>query len=143
MKSSLVKALGLAVLISGLAAPFVASSQTAKETVAERIKPVGDLCMAGNECAAAVVASAGGGEPRSGEQVYSTKCFTCHATGAAGAPKFGDAAAWKPRIDAHGIDGLYDHALNGFNGMPAKGLCMDCSEEEIHAAVDHIVSSVQ
>ena len=69
---------------------------------------------------------AGGGEPRSGDEVYNTKCAVCHGTGAAGAPKFGDAGAWGGRV-AKGLDTL-TNAINGINGMPAKGLCKDCSE---------------
>lgn len=107
--------------------------------IAERIKPVGEVCMAGSECAAAPVAAAPSG-PRSGADVYTTKCFTCHDTGAAGAPKNGDAGAWAARI-GKGVDVLYASALNGFNGMPAKGMCMDCSDDEIKAAVDHIVEN--
>ena len=107
----------------------------------ERLAPVGDLCMSGDPCAAAPVAAAPSG-PRTGADVYDTKCFSCHGAGVAGAPKMGDAAAWGPRIDK-GIDTLYTHAINGFNSMPAKGLCMDCSDEEIQAAVDHIVDSVK
>jgi len=103
----------------------------------ERLKPVGELCMSGEACAAAPVAAAPAG-PRNGDEVYSTKCFTCHASGAAGAPKFGDAAAWAPRVD-QGIETLYTNALQGFNGMPAKGLCMDFSDDEVKAAVDHIL----
>lgn len=104
----------------------------------ERIKPIGDICMSGDECAAAPVAAVASG-PRTGEEVYGTKCFTCHATGAAGAPKFGDLAAWAPRV-GQGIETLYTHAIKGFNAMPAKGLCMDCSDDEVKAAVDHMVN---
>lgn len=136
MNLSIVKALGLAAALGGLALPFVATG----ETVAERIKPAGELCMAGETCAAPVVADAAAGGARSGEAVYSSKCFTCHATGAAGAPKLGDAGDWQARLDARGEDGLYDSAINGFQGMPAKGLCMDCSDEELKAAVDHILA---
>ncbi len=131
------KTVGLAAAIVG----FVISVNAATETAADRTKPVGEVCMAGDPCAAAAVASASAGEPRSGEQVYSSSCFTCHATGAAGAPKLGDAAAWAARIDARGVDGMYNSAINGFQAMPAKGLCMDCSEDEIKASVDHILAN--
>jgi cytochrome c5 len=80
--------------------------------------------------------------PRSGEEVYSKTCVACHSTGAAGAPILGDVAAWSPRI-AKGIDVLYTSVLSGFNGCPAKGLCMDCSEKEIKAVVDYMVMKVQ
>ncbi|WP_308364305.1 MULTISPECIES: cytochrome c5 family protein [unclassified Microbulbifer] len=128
----------VAALALGAAA---AVAQSVDEEIAERIAPVGETCMKGEECAAAVAAApAAGGGARSGEAVYKGSCFSCHGTGAAGAPKFGDAAAWGPRIDK-GIDTLYTHAINGFNAMPPKGLCMDCSEDEVKAAVDYMVES--
>lgn len=107
------------------------------DSIEERIKPVGELCMAGDECAAAAAAPVSEG-PRTGDVVYKAKCATCHATGAAGAPKLGDAAAWAPRI-AKGMETLHTHAISGFNGMPAKGLCFDCSDDELKAAVDYMV----
>ena len=64
------------------------------------------------------------------------------STGAGGAPKTGDAAAWADRI-ALGDDSLYGNAINGLNAMPAMGLCMDCSEDEVKAAVDYIVENSQ
>lgn len=132
-----IKTIGLAAAIAG----FTASVNAANETAADRTKPIGEVCMAGDPCAAAAVASAGTGEARSGEQVYSTKCFTCHATGAAGAPKLGDAAAWAARLSERGEDGMYQSAIKGFKAMPAKGLCMDCSDDEIKGAVDHILAN--
>lgn len=132
-----IKTIGLAAALAG----FSFSVNAANQTAADRTKPVGEVCMAGDPCAAAAVATAGAGEPRSGEQVYSTKCFTCHATGAAGAPKLGDAAAWEARVAERGVDGMYTSAISGFKAMPAKGLCMDCSDEEIKASVDHILAN--
>ncbi|GMG85959.1 c-type cytochrome [Biformimicrobium ophioploci] len=109
------------------------------EKIKNRIAPVGSVCMAGDECAAAAPAQAAtGGEARSGEDVYKASCFSCHGTGAAGAPRFGDAAAWTDRI-GKGMDTLYSNAINGINAMPAKGLCMTCSDDEIKAAVDYMV----
>lgn len=124
------------ILVGALACLSVGA---AAETLEDRIKPAGSLCMAGNECATAPslqVAAVRGS--RSGQHVYEYKCATCHATGAAGAPKLGDAAAWAPRI-GKGIDTLYTHAIAGFNAMPAKGLCFDCSDDEIKASVDYLV----
>ncbi|MBB3140329.1 c-type cytochrome [Halomonas organivorans] len=77
-----------------------------------------------------------------GEAIYNGICMACHDTGAAGAPKKGDAAAWGPRLDK-GIETLYDHAINGFNAMPAKGGNPSLSDDEVKAAVDHLVSSVE
>ena len=80
--------------------------------------------------------------PRSGEQVYNDSCLACHATGAAGAPKLGDAAAWAPRIAA-GMATLVGNAIKGLNAMPPKGLCMSCSDAELEAAVEYIVAKSQ
>ncbi|WP_075186287.1 c-type cytochrome [Teredinibacter haidensis] len=115
-----------------------ASAFAADADIAARIAPVGETCMAGEDCASAavpVVADAAAGRP--GEVVYQ-QCAVCHATGAAGAPKLGDVAAWGPRVEK-GMDILYASAMKGFKGMPAKGLCFDCSDDELKAAVDHMV----
>ena len=130
--------LGMGLFASGLA---VSQSNDVKNEIAERLAPVGESCMSGEDCAAAPVAAASEG-PRSGQQVYDTACHTCHAVGVAGAPKFGDAAAWADRI-AKGMDTLHEHALKGFNGMPAMGLCATCSEDEVMAAVDYMVENSQ
>ncbi len=58
-------------------------------------------------------------EMKTGEQVYKAQCAACHATGAAGAPKFGDAGAWGPRIKS-GFDTLLNSALKGKGAMGAQ-----------------------
>lgn len=135
--------LGAAVLFC-LSAVFASAAVTADETtqaIAERIAPVGDLCKAGDECAAAPAPAAAAG-PRSGEDVYNASCTTCHALGVSGAPRLGHADDWAPRI-ANGMDSLFNNAWNGINAMPAKGLCMDCSEDDIKAAIAHMVDNSQ
>lgn len=77
-----------------------------------------------------------------GEEIYNTKCMACHASGAAGAPKLGDKEAWAPRI-ATGMDAMVASVINGKNAMPPKGGCMDCSDEDLAAAVEYMVSSSQ
>lgn len=111
----------------------------------ERIKPVGSVCVEGKECEgvqAAAAAPAAGAAPRSGEQVFNTACQACHATGAAGAPKVGDKAAWGPRL-AQGKPTLYQHALHGIRAMPPRGMCANCSDDEIKAAVDFLVGKAK
>lgn len=125
--------------VAAIALSFTAFAATQRTTVAERLAPVGDLCMAGESCAATLVAAADTA-PRSGQQVYETKCTACHATGAAGAPKFGVAADWEARV-GQGMDVLYENAWNGIGAMPAKGLCMDCTREEMDNAVDYIIEN--
>lgn len=79
---------------------------------------------------------------RTGQEVYNTKCTVCHASGAAGAPKFGDVAAWAPRA-ALGVDALLATAKTGKGAMPPKGLCMDCSDEELKAAIDYLLDNAK
>jgi cytochrome c5 len=79
---------------------------------------------------------------RKGEDVYKAACVVCHGAGIAGAPKFGDKAAWKARI-AQGMPTLYNNALKGIRAMPAKGTCAACTEKEIKNAVDFMVSKAK
>ncbi|MDF0606558.1 c-type cytochrome [Neisseriaceae bacterium TC5R-5] len=97
-----------------------------KEAVAARLKPVG----------LSVVSDAPPGM-RNGEQVFKAICISCHGTGLAGSPKFGDAAAWAPHL-AKGWDTLVDHALKGFNAMPAKGGSPDLTDDEVKRAVAYM-----
>ena len=121
------------------------SAASDEEKLISRISPPGSVCQVGDACAgSASVASTGAGGAQSPEQVYNTYCMACHGTGANNAPVLGNATDWQPRIDK-GMDTLYENAINGFNNnaMPAKGLCMSCSGDDIRATVDYILSSVQ
>lgn len=81
-----------------------------------------------------------------GKKVYGNTCAMCHAAGVAGAPKPGDKADWGPRI-AQGNDTLYKHAIEGYTGskgmMPARGGGASLSDDEVKAAVDHMVALSQ
>ncbi len=77
-----------------------------------------------------------------GKATYDTKCFTCHASGVANAPKFGDKAAWAPRI-ATGIDAMLAVAIKGKAAMPPKGTCMDCSDDDLKAAIQYMVDAAK
>lgn len=77
--------------------------------------------------------------PDTGKDIYENHCAVCHNVGAAGAPKLGDAKAWQPRI-AEGMTVVFSRALNGYNSMPPKGACISCSDDEIKAAVEYLVS---
>ncbi len=80
-----------------------------------------------------------------GKKLYEANCQACHGAGVAGAPKFGDKAAWAPRIK-QGSATLYEHAINGFQGkmgvMPAKGGA-SASDAEVKAAVDYMTAAVK
>ena len=117
--------------------------------IAERIRPVGQVYLPGEEQQAAAPTIDIAVEPEpvaaalSGPQVYNSACLACHGAGIAGAPILGDVEAWAARI-AQGSDVLYDHAINGYTGelgyMPAKGGRTDLSDEEVAAAVDYMVA---
>jgi cytochrome c5 len=78
-----------------------------------------------------------------GEGVYKKTCALCHSSGVAGAPKPGDKADWEPRI-AQGDETLYKHAIEGYTGskgmMPARGGGASLTDDEVKAAVDHMVA---
>ena len=125
------------VMIAGLA---VAST----DDIAERIKRVGDVCVEGSDCvsmaAASTVAVTGSA---SVESNFNKSCATCHNSGVAGAPKYGDAAAWGARIEK-GLDTLYANTINGLPpAMPQKGMCFSCSDDELRALVDYMVAAAK
>lgn len=74
-----------------------------------------------------------------GLKIYMTYCQACHANGVANAPKLGDKDAWAPRI-AKGSDVMFSTVINGLNAMPPKGTCMTCSDDDLRAAMEYMVS---
>ncbi len=74
-----------------------------------------------------------------GRLVYATACVICHQNGEMSAPLIGDSANWYLRLRDSGLDGLYRHAIDGFNSMPPKGACVTCSENDIISAVDYLL----
>jgi cytochrome c5 len=89
---------------------------------------------------AAAAAPAGG--KADGKKVYDTACAACHAAGVAGAPKFGDKAAWAPRLKT-GADALYASALKGKAAMPAKGGNASLADADVKAAVDYMAAAAK
>ena len=78
-------------------------------------------------------------EMKTGDAVYTAQCSACHANGAAGAPKFGDKAAWAPRVKT-GFDALWNSALKGKNAMGAQG-GGDFEDFEIARAVVYLANA--
>lgn len=99
------------------------------EAVAKRIAPVAGLTL--KDANAPVVY-------KSGQEVFEAQCTTCHGAGLLGAPKFGDAAAWGPRV-AKGYDALLPSALHGKGNMPAQA-GGDYSDFEIGRAVVYMAN---
>lgn len=109
--------------------------------IAERTAPAARVCLEGEECGeAAAAAAAPAAVAQTPADIYQGKCFACHGTGAAGAPKVGTAGDWEQRV-ANGVDALYANALQGVGAMPPKGMCMDCSDDDIKAVVDYMVEN--
>ncbi|WP_236645258.1 c-type cytochrome [Aidingimonas lacisalsi] len=111
-----------------------------KEAIAERLAPVGDVCLAGEDCGTAAQASSGSSGSQSGEDIYGSVCAACHDSGAAGAPARDDADAWAERAEK-GIDTLYDNAIGGIGAMPAKGGNSDLSDDDVKRAVNYMVEN--
>ena len=131
------------------------------ESIAKRLKPVGELVVDASQPApaaapasapATVAAAAPAAAAKStaaartgagrGKSVYDATCTVCHAAGVAGAPKAGDRAAWAPRIKA-GMSALYASSLKGKNAMPPKGGNLALPEADVRAAVDYMVGLVK
>ena len=102
------------------------------EAIAARLRPVADEGFTLKDASAPK-------QLQSGEAVFKAVCAACHATGAAGAPKVGDAGAWSARI-AQGESTLFDHAIKGIRAMPAKGGNPDLDDVEVQRAVVYMAN---
>ncbi len=110
----------------------------------ERIKAVGEVCAAGSDCASVNTAASSGGSAdagaaaRSGSDIAAKHCAMCHGNpGIPGAPRTPE--EWQARVDAKGLDGIVATAISGINAMPPKGMCMDCTDAEMKAAVEALI----
>lgn len=130
---------------------YVRDAAEYQQAVLERIRPVGQVYLPGEELAASAPTVNTPAQPSpvatvmTGPQVYNSACAMCHGAGIGGAPILGDAAQWVERI-AQGDDVLKRHAIEGFTGsagyMPPKGGSVHLSDAEIESAVDFMVSEV-
>jgi len=140
------------ILGGGMSESHVAADPLLQRDVVERIKPFGQVAVAGQDNSAMTIAPPPGAEapsavaalPANGEEAYHAVCAACHGAGIAGAPKLGDKAAWAPRI-AQGAATLHKHALEGYTGaagyMPPKGGRADLPDELIVQAVDYLADA--
>ncbi len=118
-------------------------SSTQEQLIDQRLAPMSDVQISGDAKtqmaeAAPAGAPAAGGAPKSGKEIWQGTCSACHGSGLLGAPKIGDKAAWAPRI-AKGLDTLKDHALHGFNNMPAHGGNMALTDADVVSALEYMV----
>ena len=110
------------------------------EAVAARIQPVGRVEFGSGSADAGTQTAAAGAAPKapkSGEEVVKSTCGACHLSGAAGAPKIGDNAAWTPLLK-QGLDALTKAAIGGVKAMPPRGGNPELSDLEIARAIVHM-----
>ena len=125
----------------------IADVSDTTEDIAMRLKPVVTLddirnptTAQGDSGADTMVASAANDNAsKTPDQLYQSACLACHTTGAAGAPKIGDAAAWSGRL-GKGVDGLTTSAIAGIGAMPARG-GSQYDDEQIRAVVEYILDN--
>jgi c(7)-type cytochrome triheme protein len=92
--------------------------------------------------ASLLLAAVSAAHAQTGKALYDAVCAGCHAAGVIGAPKPGDAEAWKPRL-AKGKDVLVRNAILGTNkGMPPKGGREDLSDAQIRSAVEFMIAGL-
>ena len=116
------------------------SETMVENSVLERIKPVGEVRIdTSTQVASAEIVETA---VRSGEEIYNSKCAGCHTSGVMGSPKFASLEDWAPRIDL-GLEKLTLSAIAGKGGMPAKGTCMDCTDNDIKITVQYMLESLE
>ena len=147
MQSRVIK-LGLLVVGLGVAGAALAQS-VRDQQIAERLTPVGSVCLAGEACATGGSASAGnaaGGASVaqaasaefSAQATYEQYCAMCHNTGMANAPRRDDAAHWTARVAEAGLATIINNAITGVNAMPPRGMCATCTDEQIGEIVQYL-----
>jgi cytochrome c5 len=166
VNNSLVKRGVFSVLV--LLASTLLSHSVSAQNVADNIRPVGSICLAGQACVGTVAGAmneasvADAAEPAieaaaeaaadaapmevaaaatefDAAGAYQMSCNACHGTGAAGAPMLGDAAAWEARMEK-GMEALMSNVINGVGAMPARGICMTCSDDDLQAIVNYMLA---
>lgn len=131
----LVTVIGIILLVSFVTTTKLTGAGTASqsaEALAARLRPVADEGYTLKDVNAPKVL-------QSAEAVYTAICAACHASGAAGAPKLGDAGAWSARI-GQGYDTLVKHAIEGIRAMPAKGGNPDLDDFEVARVVVYMAN---
>ena len=179
MNNLLVQRCGASVFL--LLASTLLSHSVSAQNVADNIRPVGSVCLAGQACVGSVagamtdasvadaaepaieaepvtevaeVAEVAAAEPAADAApmevaaaasefdaagAYQMSCNACHGTGAAGAPMLGDAEAWEARMEK-GMEALMSNVINGVGAMPARGICMTCSDDDLQAIVNYMLA---
>jgi len=152
-------------LVGSALALILSSGAVLAQSVEDNLRPVGQVCLADQPCvgtarngaaseSSPVAETATAAVEDVAEEVaeavapasefdvqaaYQMSCFACHGTGAAGAPKLGDAAVWEERM-AKGMDAVMANVINGLNAMPARGLCFNCTDDNLRTLFEYMAA---
>ncbi|MDN3516403.1 c-type cytochrome [Aquisalimonas lutea] len=115
-----------------------------RERMEERLQPVGRVREDGDPAPISMGSDEeedGGGDegPMAAADVYESTCMACHDSGVMEAPITGENEPWASRYQEKGLDTLVEHAINGFNAMPARGGDSSLSDQEVHDAVVYML----
>ena len=123
------------------AAPAAAPAETAAPAPAAAAAPAASAEAAPAAAAAAPAAATAAADPGVGKALYDKSCVACHGAGVAGAPKFGDKAAWAPYL-ATGIDAMLKVAISGKGAMPPRG-ASTATDDELRAAIQYMADAAK
>jgi len=121
------------------------AAEPALEAAAATVAEVAEVAEEATEAAAEPAADAAPMEVAAAASefdaagAYQMSCNACHGTGAAGAPMLGDAGAWEARMEK-GMEALMSNVINGVGAMPARGICMTCSDDDLQAIVNYMLA---
>ena len=126
---------GVFMPLTGMAAIIVDNQE-----IIDRIKPVGSVHIQQDPHATTVKPAVVADKLKEpGQATFEQYCSVCHQQGVAGAPKFRNAADWKPRMLNQTVDSLTAIAIKGLNVMPPRGTCTTCTDEDIKHAVQYML----
>jgi cytochrome c5 len=77
-----------------------------------------------------------------GKQIVTTRCILCHGQGIGGAPRLTVKTDWEKRLKQN-KSVLFDHLEQGYRAMPPKGACLECSNNDLHVALDYLLKQIQ
>jgi cytochrome c5 len=134
--------LALCYFIGLLSFGVFAQDSVSKEQIEQRIQPVGQVTIADSKQInnpETIEPKTAAEKSNNGQSTYERFCIVCHRDGLAGAPKFADEKDWKQRLTGKTIDDLLASVNKGLNAMPAKGTCVECSDEDLKAAIQYML----
>lgn len=106
----------------------------------ERIAPIGKVKVAHSKIGSSSLTAANQ-EIHLGKKIFEDKCILCHKNGIAGAPRLGNQLDWAPRIKKK-FSLLLNHVLTGFQAMPPKGACLECSRSDLAATIHYMLEQL-